>query len=105
MVAWEEFITKVMGHSDETFKLMDAAMEEARNGAAIMMPKVVWIAEKPGEKDPLTGSQSIPKQTLGRRHPSKSFLRKGLVVQLRSWMSKNTDSPEPQRVVNGTVNA
>ena len=51
MVAWEEFITKVLGLTEDSQKLMNQAMEEAQSGAAVMMPKVIWIARKKLDKD------------------------------------------------------
>jgi len=44
MLSWEEFVSKVTGGSVETLKAADKAMEEAQNGAAVTMPKLVWVA-------------------------------------------------------------
>ena len=46
MLSWEEFVTRVLGWSEESFKKADEAMEEARRGAAITMPLLVWSARK-----------------------------------------------------------
>ena len=46
MLSWEEFVTRVLGWSEESFRKADEAMEEAKKGAAITMPLLVWVARK-----------------------------------------------------------
>jgi hypothetical protein len=45
MVSWGEFVTKVLGASADSLKMADNAMEEAYKGAAVLMPKLIWVAQ------------------------------------------------------------
>jgi hypothetical protein len=45
MQSWEEFATKVLGNTEHTYGLINNAGQEAQNGAAIMFPKLIWVAK------------------------------------------------------------
>jgi hypothetical protein len=44
MQSFEEFATRVLGNTQSTHKLINEAGREAQGGAAVMFPKVVWVA-------------------------------------------------------------
>lgn len=46
MSTWEEFAKTVLKTPDESAKLGTEALEQVRDGSAIMCPKLVWIARK-----------------------------------------------------------
>jgi hypothetical protein len=47
MSTWEEFASKFSSENPESvITLSSEAMDEVRNGAAIICPKLVWVAEK-----------------------------------------------------------
>lgn len=46
MSTWQEFASKVLKEPDEANKLSEDAMEEVRAGAAMIKPKLVWVAQK-----------------------------------------------------------
>jgi hypothetical protein len=43
---WKEFAEKALKTPEESSRLEQKAMEETRRGAAIMVPKLVWVAKK-----------------------------------------------------------
>lgn len=43
---WKEFAQNVLNTPEASYILESKAMEETRNGAAIMVPKLVWITRK-----------------------------------------------------------
>ena len=46
MSTWEEFASTVLKTPDASAKLGANALEEVRSGSAIMVPKLVWLAQK-----------------------------------------------------------
>ncbi|KAK4110947.1 hypothetical protein N656DRAFT_838135 [Canariomyces notabilis] len=46
MATWKEFALKALKTPEESGRLERRAMEESVNGAAIMIPKLVWVARK-----------------------------------------------------------
>jgi hypothetical protein len=46
MATWKEFALKALKTPEESGQLERRAMEESVNGAAIMIPKLVWVARK-----------------------------------------------------------
>ncbi len=46
MSTWEEFAKTVLKTPEESAKLGTEALEQVRDGSAIMCPKLVWIARK-----------------------------------------------------------
>jgi hypothetical protein len=48
MVAWEEFITRVMGGLKQYRELINSAVDESQKGVHVMYPKLVWVAKKQG---------------------------------------------------------
>ncbi|KAK3305629.1 uncharacterized protein B0T15DRAFT_397103 [Chaetomium strumarium] len=43
---WKEFAEKALQTPDESSRLEQKAVDEVRRGAAIMVPKLVWVAKK-----------------------------------------------------------
>lgn len=43
---WKEFAENVLKMPEVTRDLERGGMDEARNGAATMVPKLVWVAQK-----------------------------------------------------------
>lgn len=43
---WKEFAQQVLKTPEESAQLEEAGMDETRCGAAIMCPKLVWVAQK-----------------------------------------------------------
>ncbi len=46
MGGWEEFAETVLKTPEETAQLGNEALEQMRDGSAIMCPKLLWIARK-----------------------------------------------------------
>lgn len=46
MSTWEEFAKTVLKTPEESANLGTEALEQVRDGSAIMCPKLVWIARK-----------------------------------------------------------
>lgn len=89
MVAWEEFISRVVGHSGDTHKLMDQAMEEARGGAAVMMPKVVWVARKESSSSVVHADSDAQAEDNAwlQKGRAASSARKGLLPQMKGMFT------------------
>ncbi|KAF1974630.1 hypothetical protein BU23DRAFT_553282 [Bimuria novae-zelandiae CBS 107.79] len=46
MVAWEEFITRIMKGLKQNRELINNAVDESQKGVHVMYPKLVWVAQK-----------------------------------------------------------
>ncbi|KAF2440274.1 S-adenosyl-L-methionine-dependent methyltransferase [Karstenula rhodostoma CBS 690.94] len=46
MVAWEEFMTRIMGSLKQSREMINNAVDESQKGVHVMYPKLVWVAKK-----------------------------------------------------------